>query len=272
MSEKTQACEKTQKCDEIQYPEQFTERLQLLWGRGFLSPGGQDEVGEIVKGLDLNGKSVLDIGTGVGGPALTLARDHHAGSVIGIDIEPQLIKQAVKNIREAGLSDIVQPQLVNPGPLPFSNDTFDLVFSKDSMIHIPDKPALFLEIIRVLKPGGVFVASDWLSGGGENAIPALERFKVVHHLAFAIASAARMEERLVTAGFTDVQTRDRNDWFAKISRFEVEQLEGPLNAQLQESFGADYLAHWIDVKKAIAVAAEVGGLRPTHLRGFKALR
>ena len=61
--------------DDIQYPEDFTSRLQAIWGDGFLSPGGPEEIAEIVAGLDLDGKTVLDIGFGIGGPAAILARD-----------------------------------------------------------------------------------------------------------------------------------------------------------------------------------------------------
>ena len=71
----------------IQYPDHFITRLHTIWGEGFLSPGGAEEVGEILTGLDLSGKTVLDVGFGTGGPAMTLARVHGAEKVIGIDVE-----------------------------------------------------------------------------------------------------------------------------------------------------------------------------------------
>jgi phosphoethanolamine N-methyltransferase len=76
--------------DDIQYPDHFIERLHTVWGEGFLSPGGPEEVGEIVRGIELSGKVVLDIGFGTGGPAITLAKNHHAEKVVGIDVEAQL--------------------------------------------------------------------------------------------------------------------------------------------------------------------------------------
>ncbi|HKJ51168.1 MAG TPA: hypothetical protein VKB27_06675 [Gammaproteobacteria bacterium] len=60
--------------DDIQYPDHFIERLHTIWGEGFLSPGGEEEVGEIVRGLDLAGKVVLDVGFGTGGPAIALVK------------------------------------------------------------------------------------------------------------------------------------------------------------------------------------------------------
>ncbi|HEY9548856.1 MAG TPA: methyltransferase domain-containing protein, partial [Kiloniellaceae bacterium] len=77
----------------MQYPEEFIERLHLIWGAAFLSPGGPEEVREIVRGLDLEDRQVLDIGCGTGGPAIVLARDSGA-RVTGLDVEPQLIERA----------------------------------------------------------------------------------------------------------------------------------------------------------------------------------
>ena len=63
------------------YTDEFIARLQLVWGPGFLSPGGPQEVGEIVKRLGLGDRRVLDIGCGTGGPAIVLARDFGAEKI-----------------------------------------------------------------------------------------------------------------------------------------------------------------------------------------------
>lgn len=254
---------------DIQYPEHFIERLHIIWGEGFLSPGGPEEVNEIVRGLDLAGKTALDIGFGTGGPAITLARDHGLAKVVGIDIEPQLRDRAIAHAEHAGVADRIDFQIVTPGRLPFDDDSFDLVFSKDSLIHIEDKPGLFADVIRVLKPGGVFAASDWLAGSDAAALPALDRYREIGHLAFEMATAAQMEDILKAAGFDDVTTRDRNAWFADLCRHEMQQIEGPLKPKLVEAVGAELVEHWIGVRRAMSAAVIEGGLRPTHLRGVK---
>ena len=211
--------------DEIQYPDHFITRLHTVWGEGFLSPGGPEEVEEIIRGIDLSGKVVLDIGFGTGGPAVTLAKDHHAGKVIGIDVEAQLRNHANQLVERAGLADRIELKIVKPGPLSFAAETFDVVFSKDSMIHIEDKSALFQEVMRVLKPGGRFVASDWLSGEGDEAMAALDQYRKVSHLHFTPATATEMAATLGNAGFLDVETRDRNAWYAAVCAHELEQIE-----------------------------------------------
>ena len=134
----------------------------MQWGVGFLSPGGPEEVREILSGIDIDGKALLDIGCGTGGPSIVIAREFRPAQVIGIDIEPYLIERGRAAVVEAGLEGAIDLRLVKAGALPFKDQSFDIVFSKDSLIHIEDKPALYREVLRVLRPGGLFAASDWL--------------------------------------------------------------------------------------------------------------
>lgn len=254
----------------IQYPPEFTDKLEVLWGRGFLSPGGPAEVAEILKGINLVNKSVLDIGCGTGGAEIVIAQNLGAERITGIDIEPQLIERTRQRVEEAGVGDRVELKLVEPGPLVFPDGSFDIVFSKDSMIHIPDKQALFHEVYRVLKPGGVFAASDWLVGENANNSVEWAQFVELAHLTFAVATSDETEKLIVAAGFEQVSTDDRNAWYAPITVLEVEQLEGPLHEKVLEVVDEDTYQHWLKIRRAIRDATNVGALRPTHMRGYKA--
>ena len=78
-----------------------------------------------------------------------------------------------------------------PGRLPFADASFDMVFSKDALLHVPDKDALFAEIFRVLKPGGVFAASNWMISHDGEPSPDMKAYVAAEGLSFSMASPAR---------------------------------------------------------------------------------
>ncbi len=124
--------------EEIEYHEILITMLEIIWGEGFLSPGGAEEVALLLAGEDIKDKNVIDIGCGIGGIDVLLARDYGAGSVVGVDIEQPVLDHSIARAETEGLSDKITYQLVEPGPLPFEPASFDVVFSKDAMIHIPE--------------------------------------------------------------------------------------------------------------------------------------
>lgn len=256
---------------EMHYPDHFVDRLEILWGEGFLSPGGPKEVRTIAAGIDLTDKTVLDIGCGTGGVDFILAGELGAGHVVAIDIESALLDRARARLASShrGLEKRVEFQLVSPGPLNWPTATFDVVFSKDTMIHIPDKAAMYADVFRVLKPGGVFAASDWLGGETTSTSPEWKRFSELAQMGFTMATASEVEAMLRDAGFADVSSVDRNAWYSEVTKQEVRDLEGPLRSRLLEAVGEDLYLRWLEVRRAIRDSANVGALRPTHLRGFK---
>ncbi len=104
----------------MQYAKAFSDALQFMWGEGFLSPGGPEEVREMLAGDAVRGKVVLDIGSGLGGVDILLVAEHGAAEVVGIDVEPRLIEEARTLVRDAGLESRIRFDLVEPGPLPYA--------------------------------------------------------------------------------------------------------------------------------------------------------
>ncbi len=254
---------------EDEYNETFVSYLEVIWGEGYLSPGGPAEVGRILEGLDLKGLKVLDIGCGTGGVAVSLAAEYGAARVIGVDVEDPVLTFARRRARERGLEGRVEFIKVKPGPLPFAANEFDLVFSKDSMIHIPDKEALFADVMRILKPGGRFAASDWLSSHDGAPSPVMKRYLETEGLGFGMGSPERYRRALAAAGFEDVRLVNRNAWYATVARQELTDMEGPLYAKGVAAAGQAETDRNIGIWRAMVPALEIGELCPHHLHGRK---
>jgi len=264
---------KTVKIDQPSEPGEYDagmlRLLQIIWGEGFLSPGGAEEIARLLEGSDIGGCEVLDIGCGLGAIDELLVTQHRARSVVGIDIDPTLLSGMQQRIERAGLARRIRGQKVDGGPLPFAPASFDVVFSKDSMVQIPEKPAIFAEVLRVLRPGGRFIASDWLRGGTGAYSPAMMEFFRLEGIAYNMATLEESAAVLQLAGFVDVEMRDRHDWYLALAQRELESMEGALKPLIVSHIGAERAQHFIDNWRQLVVVLRRGELRPGHLKAAK---
>ncbi|TGU26044.1 class I SAM-dependent methyltransferase, partial [Mesorhizobium sp. M4B.F.Ca.ET.150.01.1.1] len=106
---------------EPEYDDTAIRFLEALWGDGYLSPGGPEEVDRVVEGLPLEGKTILDIGCGAGGITLHLVAHHGAALATGFDVERPVIEAARQRAVMRGLQDRVRFVQAPPGPLPFTD-------------------------------------------------------------------------------------------------------------------------------------------------------
>jgi phosphoethanolamine N-methyltransferase len=254
--------------EDLEYTEERITKLQITFGKGFLSPGGMEEVAKIVEGIDLRGKEVLDIGVGIGGPACLLVTNHGAGKVTGIDVEEPVLKEARATVSSQNLQNQIDLQFVTPGPLPFDDATFDIVFSKDSIIHIADKQSLFSEVYRVLKPGGWVVMSDWYCGE-DPFTEEMSSWMEATGLNLAMKPIQTDGSLLGKSGFSDTAILDRNEWFADFSRKLVDQMGGPGYSHMVATMGQEAADDLLARAKARAIVSAQGQLRPGHIRGRK---
>jgi phosphoethanolamine N-methyltransferase len=248
------------------YDETAITFLEALWGDGYLSPGGPAEVARTLDGIDLGGRRVLDIGCGSGGITVDLVRRHGAGQVVGIDVEEPVCAHARRRVAGAGLDDRIEIHRVEPGPLPFGPGTFDIVFSKDSIVHIADKESLATDVFRVLRPGGWFVASDWLISHDGEPSPEMAAYIAAEALDFGMASPDRYRRALAAAGFVDVDLRNRNHWYREVARAELERLTGADRARFVDVIGETELDHQIATWSAMVPVLASGEHCPHHLR------
>ncbi len=255
--------------DDLNYDDRHIAFLEALWGEGFLSPGGPEEVARILAGLDLTGKTIVDVGSGAGGITIALAGQYQAGKVIGLDVEEPVCAHARRRVADAGLTERVEIRQVTPGPFPLPDASVDIVFSKDSIVHIPDKHALAQDAFRVLRSGGWFAASDWVISHDGDPSPEMAAYIAQEDLGFGMASPSRYRDALAAAGFVDIQLTNRNPWYRDVAKEELARLVGPERQKFEATLGAEDLQGMINTWEAMLVVLDSGEHCPHHFRARK---
>ena len=153
------------------------------------------------------GDVAVDIGSGAGIDCLFAAQKvGSSGKVIGIDMTPDMIERARANARAAGATNVEFRQ-GDAERMPVANDEADWVISNCVINLSPDKPAVFREIARVLKPGGRISISDIVAEDLPAAVRASQD-AWTSCLAGAI-SEAEYVRGLEAAGLADVRVTER---------------------------------------------------------------
>ena len=109
------------------------------------------------------GMKVLDVGSGIGGPARLLGGDYGC-DVTGIDLTQEFCLAAEMLTAGVGLDEKVRFHCGSALDMPFEDGSFDLVWMQNSSMNIPEKEKLYSEVRRVLRPGGKLATQDVLSG------------------------------------------------------------------------------------------------------------
>lgn len=174
---------------------------------------------ELAGGLALSKESrVLDLGSGLGGPARTLAETYGC-HVTGIDLTPEFCAAATVLSEKTGLSDRVEFVQGDATGLPFKDAVFDAATTIHVAMNIAAKDRLYAETRRVLKSGGRFAVYDVMQGeGGEILYPV--PWARDASISF-VASPDEVEALLTGAGFRVLERRDSTEeseaWFKSLA-------------------------------------------------------
>lgn len=222
--------------DEHQYSTRSITRYEKIFGAGYVSTGGQGTTTEFVAKLGLQkGERVLDVGCGIGGGDLYMAREFGA-SVLGIDLSTNMVHRALEAAMAAPELD-VEFEVCDATQRDFPPESFDVIYSRDTILHIADKAALFRRFFRWLKPGGRVLISDYCRGDVDGT-PHFQAY--VASRGYHLLSPAQYGKTLEAAGFSAVEAHDRTGQFVDVLNEELARTKAIEAEFVRETSAQDF--------------------------------
>ncbi len=206
--------------DASQYTRESILKYEKIYGHGFISTGGLDSTREIVKMLNLKAEmQVLDVGSGIGGSAFHMAQEYGA-HVHGLDLSHNMLAIAHERLQEMNIDSRVTFEF---GDILGHNAdaVYDVVYSRDAFLHIPDKARLFQTLKRTLKPNGLLFFTDYCWGEG---IHSAEFLAYVVQRGYDLHTPADYGKLVEQAGFIEVQAWDKTSLFGDYLELELAKL------------------------------------------------
>ena len=163
------------------------------------------KMAELLNGLR-PGARVLDIGAGFGGAARVLAKKYGA-HVTCLNLSDVENERNRKLTEEQGLSDLVEVVHGSFENIPEPDNSFDIVWSQDAILHSGNREKVLKEVARVLKPGGEFIFTDPMQADGIEDESVLEPIYARIHLD-SLGSFGFYRKELGGLGFEEVVIED----------------------------------------------------------------
>uniref|UniRef100_A0A0D9V4H4 phosphoethanolamine N-methyltransferase n=1 Tax=Leersia perrieri TaxID=77586 RepID=A0A0D9V4H4_9ORYZ len=221
--------------DNVQYKTSGILRYERIFGEGFVSTGGIETTKEFVDKLDLQpGQKVLDVGCGIGGGDFYMAEKYDV-HVVGIDLSINMVSFALE--RAIGRKCSVEFEVADCTTKTYPDNTFDVIYSRDTILHIQDKPSLFRSFLKWLKPGGKVLISDYCKCPGQ---PSEEFAAYIKQRGYDLHNVKAYGQMLENAGFHDVIAEDRTDQFLSVLQRELAEVEKNKNEFVSDFSQEDY--------------------------------
>ncbi len=208
--------------------------MEAMYSDDYLSIGGPASTDALADAASLQaGERVLDVGSGLGGPALHLGATRGV-DVTGLDLVETAVADANARAAERDLTESVRFREGDATDMPFDTGAFDVVWGQDAWCHVPGKDRLIAEGARVLSPTGRFAFTDWIQLSGMGPSEQAETLKAISSPDLATTDDYR--DWLARVGFELGQVADISETFTRQYRDVVAKLEAMAD-DLEGRFG-----------------------------------
>jgi phosphoethanolamine N-methyltransferase len=200
--------------DGSQYTENGILHYEFVFGgvgAGFISTGGIDSTKVIFNENPIpTGARVLDVGCGIGGPAKFL-NDHFDADVLGVDLASNCIRIANKRHESNPKLNFL---VADATSYEFEDSSFDLIYSRDVILHIASKDQLFSRLLKATKPGGKLIMTDYCCGPQEKWDDEFKSY--VAQRGYTLVTVDQYKKILEEAGWVVDRAEDKTEWFKEI--------------------------------------------------------
>ncbi|XP_073461330.1 uncharacterized protein [Aquarana catesbeiana] len=227
--------------DNQQYSRKGILRYEKIFGDGFVSTGGLETTKEFISMLNLvPGQQVIDVGCGIGGGDFYMAKTYGV-EVLGMDLSSNMVEIAMERaINEK--TPLVQFEIGDATRRIFPDAAFDVVYSRDTILHINDKKALFKRFYSWLKPGGKLLITDYCCGE-QPWSPVFQEY--VKQRGYVLYTPEEYGQFLEKVGFVKVQAQDRTEQFVQVLNKELARTQ-EIKQEFIESFSEEDYNYIID--------------------------
>ncbi len=219
-----------------QYSTTGIYRYEWIFGPGFLGYGEPQVTRQIIEQMQWKpGTRVLDVGSGLGGPAFLMATEYKA-KVTGVDLTGQIVDIANQRLKEKGIADVFFQQ-GDIHKLNWDTGSFDVIWSRETLLHVPDKDALFQKFYRWLSPRGVVMITDYARRPGQGS----DRFEnYIQESGYPLLELERYGDHIRQAGFDQVLVQDRTESLIDILQDQLHKLDSRKDEFIQTFSEEDY--------------------------------
>jgi len=225
--------------DNNQYTLNGILRYEWIFGDHFISTGGAETTEDFCGRLNLSsGDRVLDVGCGIGGSAFYMA-ENYGVQVLGVDLSRNMLGIAKDRLtrKPQAIQDKVTFNLQDITKQDYAPGSFTVIYSRDALIHIPEKKALLTLFHRWLAPGGRLLISDYCHGDQKLSE---EFIKYRKQRGYDLRTVKEYGSIIESVGFHDVGANDVTDMFEDILRRELKKFSSTKTQFLEKFSMKDY--------------------------------